>query len=60
MIIGKQYFPGDNLYQPKLHSFSKGGFVSQDHLDPSEFNLEMLRRYKQRVLIHVRDQGKQH
>ena len=55
MILGKQYFPGDNIYQPKLHEFTGGGYISQDHLDPSPFNLEMLKRYDQKVIIHVRD-----
>ncbi len=55
MILGKQYFPGDNIIWPRLNEFVQGGYITQDHLDASKFNLEMLRRYKQKIIIHVRD-----
>lgn len=55
MILSNQYFPYDTIYQPKLRRLVLGNRVSQDHFGASEFNVELISRLTDRIIVHLRD-----
>jgi hypothetical protein len=55
MYIGNQYGLIDQIDVKDAHTFSAGGFVSQNHLAPSPENLQILQHFKLKMVLHLRD-----
>jgi hypothetical protein len=55
MYLGNRYGLVDQIDIRDAHTFSRGGFVSQNHLAPSPENLQVLRHFKLRMVLHLRD-----
>jgi hypothetical protein len=53
--VGLGYFPRDLLDWSRLRTSSRGGAVTQSHVDASAANLQVLRLYQPRVQVHLRD-----
>jgi hypothetical protein len=55
MYLGNRYGLIDQIDVQAAHTFSGGGFVSQNHLAPSPENLQVLRHFKLKMILHLRD-----
>jgi hypothetical protein len=55
MHVGNMYSLVDQISPEKMRLFANGGFVSQNHLAPSIENLQILRHFGCRMVLHVRD-----
>jgi hypothetical protein len=55
MYIGNQYGLIDQIDVKDAHTFSGGGFVSQNHLAPSPENLQILQHFELKMVLHLRD-----
>jgi hypothetical protein len=55
MYIGSQYGLIDQIDVKDALTFSRGGFVSQNHLAPSAENLQILQHFKLKMVLHLRD-----
>jgi hypothetical protein len=55
MHLGNRYGLIDQIDIQNAHTFSRGGFVSQNHLAPSPENLQVLQHFKLRMVLHLRD-----
>ena len=53
--IGNRYALIDQLNVEDAVTFSRGGFVSQNHLAPSQENLQILQHLKLKMVLHLRD-----
>ncbi len=49
------YFPHDLLDWPRLQAASRGGMISQTHIDASPANLQILELVQPKVQVHLRD-----
>ena len=45
----------DQINIQRARTFSRGGFVSQDHLAPCTENLQVLQYFKLKLVLHLRD-----
>jgi hypothetical protein len=55
MYLGNCYGLIDQINIQNTRTFSRGGFVSQNHLAPSPENLQVLRHFKLKMVLHMRD-----
>jgi hypothetical protein len=55
MDLGNSYGLIDQMNIQDTRTFSRGGFVSQNHLAPSPENLQVLRHFKLKMVLHMRD-----
>jgi len=55
MHIGNNYALIEQINVREATIFSGGGFVSQNHLAPSPENLQILRRFNLKMVLHLRD-----
>lgn len=54
--ISAEYIPRDQVNFSALRSFySTGGNITKQHLDASNLNVKILKRYTDRIVLHVRD-----
>jgi hypothetical protein len=53
--LGNRYGLIDQMNIQDTRTFSCGGFVSQNHLAPSPENLQVLRHFKLKMVLHMRD-----
>lgn len=53
--ISPGYFPVDNIDLQSILEFRKGGYVATSHLNASPFNLNLLSRFCDRWVVHLRD-----
>lgn len=49
------YFPVDNIDLRAIVEFSKGGYIAQGHINPSPFNLNLIKRFTDKCIIQLRD-----
>ena len=54
-ICSNQYFPEDQLNFDLMLEFSRGGYFSSVHIDPSPANLQLLNVHVPRWVVHLRD-----
>lgn len=56
MSISPGYIPHDNINPHLLEQFfGYGHAITQEHLDASKFNTELLKKHTDRIVIHFRD-----
>jgi hypothetical protein len=55
MDLGNSYGLIDQMNIQDTRTFSHGGFVSQNHLAPSPENLQVLRHFRLKMVLHMRD-----
>lgn len=55
MYIGHGYAFIDQISPQNAEILSKGGFVSQNHFAPSPENLQLLRHFHLKMVLHLRD-----
>jgi hypothetical protein len=55
MQIGNGYALVDRINPQKASTLSAGGFVSQIHCAPSPENLQVLKHFKLKMVLHLRD-----
>jgi hypothetical protein len=55
MYIGSRYALIDQIDVDKAAAFSRGGYVSQNHLAPSPENLQILKHFNLKMVLHLRD-----
>lgn len=55
LAVSLGYFPVDLIDWTKLKRAAQGNHVSQEHFDASEMNLQILRHFKPRMVLHLRD-----
>jgi hypothetical protein len=55
MQIGNGYALIDQINIRDAHTLSRGGFVSQIHCAPSPENLQVLKHFKLKMVLHLRD-----
>ncbi|MBI3258639.1 MAG: sulfotransferase domain-containing protein [Ignavibacteriae bacterium] len=53
--MGVGYFPKDLIILPQIEELSFNGCFAQEHLDPSPMNLQILKKYLPKFIVHVRD-----
>lgn len=53
--ISHGYFPQDIVDQSRLRTLAQGNALTQEHLDASPMNLQLLCRFLDRMVLHVRD-----
>lgn len=55
MYLGGRYALIDQIDLDKVSAFSRGGYVSQNHLAPSPENLQVLKHFKLKMVLQLRD-----
>jgi hypothetical protein len=55
MAIGHRYALIDQIDAAAAQTLSRGGYVSQNHLAPSAENLQILRHFDMKLVLHLRD-----
>jgi hypothetical protein len=55
MYLGNRYALIDQVDVRDALAFSRGGFISQNHLAPSLENLQILQHFKLKMVLHLRD-----
>ena len=55
LAVSQGYFPSDLIEYRKMQELSQRGGITQEHFDASPMNLQILRRIRTRMILHVRD-----
>ena len=55
LAVSQGYFPSDLIEYRKMQELSKGGRITQAHFDASPMNLQILRKLRTRMVLHLRD-----
>jgi hypothetical protein len=55
MHLGNRYVLIDQIDVQDARTFTRGGYVSQNHLAPSNENLQILQQLKLKMVLHLRD-----
>jgi hypothetical protein len=53
--ISYGYFPFDLIDFRKIKEISRGNKITQEHLDASPMNIQILKRFCTRIVLHLRD-----
>lgn len=53
--VGGSYFPDDIIVEEQMQEFSVGSKICQEHLPARRLNLNIIQRYLDRLVVHVRD-----